>query len=167
MSCACGNPLRYGDKLKNGSCRECDDDFNEDLAELAGNDPLAIWTKEEEWDFWNGRGSVTFFITQNIPKHGVFEIEIEKVTGCAYGADEMIGLTDLITEILDFEKLKEGVTYTIEGLTVTWIRGDLYTTDDDAQYDFERLTHKIQWVRFLKQKLTNLWWQNIGWRLRK
>ena len=68
---------------------------------------------------------------------------------------------------LNIADLKEGHTYTIEKLTVVWTRGDGWTIDDDVDYYFENLKDEIQWFRFLKQKLTNLWWQNIEWRIRK
>ena len=67
----------------------------------------------------------------------------------------------------DIKDLKEGHTYTIEKLTVTWIRGDGWMTDDDVEYEYETLKDEIQLFRFIKQKLINYWWQHIGWKLRK
>ena len=124
-------------------------------------------TDENVADHWSGKGYIIFFVQQNIDN--VFEIEIEEYTGCAGGASETVGLEWLIHHELgiDRDKLKEGYTYTIQGLTAHFTRGDGWTTDDDVEYDYEVLTHKIQWFRYLKQKAINLWWQNIGWRIRE
>lgn len=124
-------------------------------------------TPEEEKDYWSGIGMIKFFVQQNIK--GVFEIEIEEATGCAGGAGEQIGLEYLIEHELgiNIAQLKEGHTYTIQELSVVWTRGDGWMTDDDVDYYFESIKDEIEWFRFLKQKLSNLWWQHIGWRLHK
>lgn len=124
-------------------------------------------TEEEERDFWVGFGHITFFVQQNT-KH-VFEIQIEDMSGCAGGLNEMVGLEWAIKNELgiELEQLKEGYTYTIQGLTAYFYPGDGWETDDDSEYDYEKLTYKIEPWRYLKQKLTNFWWQNIGWRFRK
>jgi len=124
-------------------------------------------SEEDEHHYWSGEGFIKFFVEQNIP--GVFEIEIEDSDGCAGGANETVGYDYLIKEMLgfDIEQFKEGHTYTIEKLTVVWTRGDGWMTDDDVEYDYESLKDEIELFRFIKQKLTNLWWQNIGWKLRK
>lgn len=129
-------------------------------------DDLYRPTPEEEREYWSGVGIIKFFVQQNIDN--VFEIEIEESTGCAGGAGEMLGLEWLIRcELgIDRDQLKQGHTYTIEGLTVQWFRGDGWTTDDDVEYSFESLKDEIEWFRFMKQKLINIWWQNIGWRIR-
>lgn len=126
-------------------------------------------TEEEEHDYWNGEGFIKFFVEQNIPEDDIFEIEVEDYAGCAGGANETIGFKYLIKDMLDFDidEFKEGHTYTITSLTVVWTRGDSWTTDDDVEYYYESLVDEIEWFRFLKQKLTNFWWQNIGWKLRK
>lgn len=125
--------------------------------------------EEDERHYWNGEGFITFFVQQNIPKDKIFEFEVDDYDGCAGGANETVGFDYLLTEMLDIDikNLKEGHTYTIEKLTVVWTRGDGYCTDDDVDYYFESLKDEIEWSRFIKQKLHNLWWQNIGWRLRK
>ena len=121
---------------------------------------------EDVANHWSGEGHITFFVQQNVPD--VFEIEIEDYSGCAGGMSETIGLEYAIkNELLqDSSRLREGYTYTINKLTAEFTRGDGWTTDDDLSWDFETLTHKIEPWRYLKQKLTNLWWQNIGWRLK-
>lgn len=122
---------------------------------------------EDEYHYWSGEGFIKFYVQQNIPKDDIFEFEVEDYDGCAGGANEGVGFDYLIKEMLglDISELKEGHTYTIEKLTVVWTRGDGWTTDDDVEYYFENLKDEIQWFRLIKQKLTNLWWQNIGWRL--
>lgn len=129
-------------------------------------DPYAP-SEEDERDHWSGEGFITFFVQQNLPE--VFEIEIDDYAGCAGGMGETIGLEYAIQHDLlhDISRLKEGYTYTINKLTADFTRGDGWTTDDDVNWDFDTLTHNIEPWRYLKQKLTNLWWQNIGWRLRK
>lgn len=128
-------------------------------------------TEEDKHNYWTGVGSITFFVQQNIDTgpYFVFEIEIEEYTGCAGGASETVGLDWLIHyELgLDSAKFKEGLTYTIHGLTAYFTRGDGWMTDDDVEYNFEIITYKIEWFKYLKQKVTNLWWQNIGWRIRE
>ena len=128
-------------------------------------------TEEDERNHWSGVGFITFFIEQNINTgpYPVFEMQIDDYGGCAGGASEFIGLDWLIHyELgLDRAKFKEGYTYTIKGLTAHFTRGDGWMTDDDVEYNFEIITYKIQPWRYLKQKLTNLWWQNIGWRIRE
>ena len=39
---------------------------------------------------------------------------------------------------------------------------DEWITDDDVDYYFENLKDEFQWFKLLKQKLTNLWRQNIN-----
>lgn len=128
-------------------------------------------TEEDEQNHWSGDGFITFFVQQNIDDgpYPLFDIEIEEYTGCAGGASETIGLYWLIHHELgiDKAKLKEGLTYTIHGLTAHFIRGDGWMTENDIEYTFETITYKIEWFRFLKQKMINLWWQNIGWRIKK
>ena len=126
-------------------------------------------SEEDERHFWNGEGFIKFYVEQNIPEDNIFEIEVEDSGGCAGGAHETVGFDYLIKEMLDFDikDLKEGHTYTIEKLTVTWIRGDGWMTDDDVEYEYETLKDEIQLFRFIKQKLINYWWQHIGWKLRK
>jgi hypothetical protein len=121
---------------------------------------------EDIANHWAGEGFITFFVQQNIPD--VFEIEIDDSCGCAGGMGETIGLEYAIKNELgiDLDTLKEGYTYTINKLTAYFTRGDGWTTDDDVSWDFESLTHTIEPWRYLKQKIANLWWQNIGWRLR-
>lgn len=124
---------------------------------------------EDERHHWNGEGFIKFYVQQNIPKNDIFEFEVEDYDGCAGGAHETVGFDYLIKEMLglDIAELKEGHTYTIEKLSVEWTRGDGWTTDDDVDYYFESLKDEIEWFRFIKQRIINLWWQNIGWRFRK
>lgn len=122
-------------------------------------DELYRPTPEEEKDYWSGPGHIVFFVEQNI--EDVFEIEIDDASGCAGGANEMVGYEYLIKEMLDIDisTLKEGHTYTIEGLNVVWTRGDGWTTDDDVDYYYSALHDKIEPWRWFKQKVTNLWWR--------
>jgi len=133
------------------------------------DEPYYEPTEEDERHFWNGEGFIKFYVEQNIPEDNIFEIEIEDADGCAGGASETVGYDYLIKEMLGFDikQFKEGHTYTIEKLTVVWTRGDGWMTDDDVEYYYENLKDEIEWFRFIKQKLFNIRWQNIGWKLRK
>lgn len=63
MACACGNTLRYGDELTSGFCRDCDDDFNDDLSDLTdaiedtimNQEPITSFTGDYRWlsNFWD------------------------------------------------------------------------------------------------------------------
>ena len=135
---------------------------------LEEDPPLYQPTEEEERHYWSGEGFIRFFVEQNIPKEGIFEFKVEDYDGCAGGADETVGFDYLIKDMLglDIRQFKEGHTYTIEKLTIIWTRGDGWITDDDMDYYYESIKDEIEWSRYLKQKLYNLWWQHIGWRFR-
>lgn len=122
---------------------------------------------EEERDYWVGIGFIEFYVQQNVPEIGLFEIEIIDSGGCARGAEETIGLYWLIKYELgiELEKLKEGVMYTIHGLNVSF--GDGWEIDASQEYNFTDLTYERNWFIFLKQKLYNIWWRNIGWKLKE
>ena len=131
-------------------------------------EPFFSPSPEDEHHYWCGEGFIRFYVQQNIPKDDIFEFEVEDYDGCAGGADETVGFDYLIKKMLglNIADLKEGHTYTIEKLTVVWTRGDGWITDDDVDYYYENLKDEFQWFKLLKQKLTNLWWQNIGWRMK-
>lgn len=121
-------------------------------------------TPEEERQHWVGKGHIEFFVEQNVP--GIFEIEIIDYSGCAGGLDETIGLDYAVKEFLvDVRELHEGVRYTIKGLTVSFTRGDGWTTDDDSDYEFEELEVHWSLLPWMKQKMFNIWWRQIGWKL--
>lgn len=132
---------------------------------VAEEDPFAP-SEEDERDFWNGEGSITFFVEQNIDD--IFEIEVLDYTGCVGGLQDTIGIEFYIEEYWGLRpELKEGVTYTLGGVNVEWTRGDGWTTDDDVEYYFDSITaHWVLWTR-AKTILYNLWWQNIGWKIRQ
>lgn len=130
-------------------------------------DDLYQPTEEDEAEFWNGKGHITFYVIQNTPD--VFEIEIEDWSGCAGGLQDTIGIDWYIKEcwgLQEDEDLKEGVSYTLHGLTAYWTRGDGWTTDDDVEYNFEDITSSWKLTTRIRQKLSNWWWRSIGWRLR-
>ena len=91
-------------------------------------------------DYWSGPGKIVFRVTQNHPD--CFEIDDVESTGCAGGLQEMMGSEDAIIHMLeiDVKDLKEGATYTIHDLTVKWIRGDGWITEDDVEYYYSRIT---------------------------
>jgi hypothetical protein len=130
-------------------------------------DDLYEPTPEEEAEYWNGKGFITFYVIQNTPD--VFEIEIEDWAGCAGGLDETMGIAWCIEHwwcLQKEETLKEGVSYTLHGLTSHWTRGDGWEIDDDVKYDFEEMTSSWKLTTRIRQKLSNWWWRSIGWRLR-
>lgn len=120
---------------------------------------------EEERDHWNGRGGIVFRVDQNIKD--CFEMEVLDYWGCVGGMEETIGVQYYIEDIWGLTpELKEGVTYTIKGVTVDWIRGDGWEIDDDVEYDFEEIIPEWKFWPRMKTMIYNLWWQNIGWRIR-
>lgn len=128
-------------------------------------EPLYQPTEQEEWDYWNGTGHIELYVIQN--DKDVFEFDVLDYSGCAGGASETVGFDYLITDMLYLTKeLKEGFSYTIHDLAVTWYRGDGWNTDDDVEYQFDRLERHFNPITYIKQKLSNLWWRSIGWRLR-
>ena len=122
-------------------------------------------TEEEERHYWNGPGYIKLYVIQN--DEDVFEFDVLDYDGCAGGADETVGFDYLITDMLGLQKdLKEGITYTIQNLTVRWYRGDGWTTDDDVDYDFDEIIIHFNPITWTRQKLYNFWWRTIGWRLK-
>lgn len=122
-------------------------------------------TEEDEREHWNGVGHVTFFVIQNVPD--TFEVEILDHSGCAGGLDETIGLEYYITDAWDLQgQVREGGTYTLNKLTVTWTRGDGWSTDDDVEYEFESITAQTTAVGYLLHKVKMIWWRQVQCRLR-
>lgn len=122
-------------------------------------------TEEEERDHWNGKGHIEFFVIQNVP--GTFEIEVLDYSGCAGGLQETLGIEYYLTEYWDLQdEVREGVTYTLHNVTVTWTRGDGWTTDDDVEYDFELITHHATTIGYLPYKIKMIWWRAVGCHIR-
>lgn len=122
-------------------------------------------TDEEMADYWSGEGHIEFYVIQNAK--GVFEIEVTDCSGCAGGLGEMLGLEYAIEHELgvDRNELREGYTYTLHKLTVYHTRGDGWEIEPDSRYYFEEMTGTTTPWRYLSQKISNIWWRNIGWRL--
>lgn len=149
--------------------------FDIDKAEMVSIDHDWQPSEEEERDFWNGEGSLIFTVISNRPAShphdDVFEIEIEEYTGCVGGFNEGVGIEWGLKEGylgIDRSELKEGYQYYAGEITVSWTRGDGWTTDDDSDYyvgDF--YGNRLPLVQYLKLKITNAWWFNIGWRIRQ
>lgn len=136
------------------------------MAEFTIAEDIYQPTDEEERDYWSGPGSLTVYVSQN---HGdVFEFEEIEYTGCVGGAIETVGLDYLLTDMLSLKKeLKEGYTYTIHNITVVWTRGDGWMSDDDVDYYYDHIERHFAPFQFLKQKISNIWWRSIGWRICK
>lgn len=129
-------------------------------------------SEEEERDYWNGEGSLIFTVTANRYLHDdIFEIEIEEYTGCVGGFEDSIGIEWGLKEgyfDIDRSELKEGYKYYANEVTVSWTRGDGWTTDDDVDYYIgEFYGNRLPLIQYLKLKITNAWWFNIGWRIRQ
>lgn len=122
-------------------------------------------TVEEERDHWNGQGHIEFFVNQNVDN--CFEIEILDSSGCAGGLEETLGINYAIYEGIidvDLSELRQGFTYKIHGLNVTWFQGDGWEIDDDSEYSFTELTRTYKLWPLIKHTLFMFWWQNIGWK---
>jgi hypothetical protein len=124
-------------------------------------------SEEEERDFWNGEGNLVFTVLSNRPD--VFEINIEEYSGCVGGFNEGIGIEwGLKDGYLDIDpsELHEGYTYYCDEITVSWYKGDGWTTDDDSDYYVGNIrSERLPLIKYLKLKLHNAWWFNIGWRI--
>lgn len=136
------------------------------------DDDLFGMTKEEweesQRDHWNGKGHIEFFVIQN--SGDTFEIEVEDYSGCAGGMHESVGIDYYIKDCWCLNEdpenpLREGVYYTLHDLTVTWTRGDGWTTDDDVEYDFGAMTHHTTLWLYLSHKVKMIWWRKVGWRI--
>lgn len=117
-------------------------------------------------DYWNEEGSLTFHVLSYDPnaKYYPYELEEEEWTGCVGGLLETIGLDYAIHDgVLDVGKLHIGMTYELTGITVTYTRGDGFSTDDDCDYYVKSVKKVFYPHRFLKA----WWWHLIGWRIRK
>lgn len=132
-------------------------------------DDLYEPTDEDLAEHWNGEGCIVFYVIQNTSD--VFEIEVIDWSGCAGGLQDTLGIEYYITNcwcLQEDEVLKEGVTYTLDKLTVQWFKGDGWEIDDDVEYDFEEIYETpTRWklATRIRQKLSNWWWRSIGWRI--
>lgn len=128
------------------------------------------WTQEDEANYWNGVGTLKILVTLNIPSEEIFEFDILEATGCLCGADEIIGIDYLLKEIWGVQSykypFKEGMIYTFHNVSVTWTKGDGFTTDDDVDYYFGPLTYTWRPWTWFKTWISAKWWKHIGWRIR-
>lgn len=127
-------------------------------------------SEDEERDFWNGTGHLYFGVTANRNgKDDVFEIDIYEYSGCVGGFGEGVGIEWGLKEGylgIDRHELKEGYTYLLDEVTVSWFKGDGWTTDDDSEYyvgDFQET--RLPLKKYLKLLIQNAWWFNIGYRI--
>lgn len=134
--------------------------------------------EEEERDFWAGEGNLVFTVTANQPRtkglywdDGVFEVDIEEYSGCLGGFNEGIGIEWGLKEgylNVDPSELQEGYTYFLDEVTVSFTRGDGWTTDDDSDYYVGGFRcERLPLIPYLKLKLRNVWWFNIGYKIRE
>lgn len=122
-------------------------------------------SEEDIRDYWCGKGAITFTVTEHDPEARFcpFGFEVEDYSGCVGGLDESLGITYSLNErVLDVGKLRLGVTYYVEEITVVFTRGDGWTTDDDADYYVGSVKTKIHLIPFLKA----WWWHLVGWRIK-
>ena len=124
------------------------------------------FTWEDEKEYWSGKGHLVFRTVSCDPadRFPSWEIEVEEYSGCIGGLHESVGITYAINQhILDGPKLRLGWTYIYKDITVTFTRGDGWTTDDDADYyvgSYEEVFKLGPW-------LSAWWWHLVGWRFKK
>ena len=121
---------------------------------------------EDLKDHWNGEGHLIFHVLSHDKNRNFepFEIEWDDYSGCVGGLNDTLGIEHAVNEgILDVGKLRIGMTYEIQGISVYWTRGDGWTTDDDVEYEIESVNQIFYLHRFIKA----WWWHLIGWRIRK
>ena len=121
------------------------------------------WVPDEEYEreHWNDKGHIEFFVTQNVPSQNLFEIEVMDYSGCAGGLNETLGIDWMIKQWGIQDELREGVTYTLHNLTVTWTRGDGWEIDDDVEYDFTHMTSHATALGYLSHKIHMIWWRKV------
>jgi hypothetical protein len=138
--------------------------MNLDFEMKSIEDPIEDWDEEDQRQYWNGDGHIEFFVIQN---HGdTFEVEVLDYSGCAGGLSETLGIEYVITDMWCLNKdpeyiFREGVTYTIHDLSVTWTRGDGWNTDDDVDYDFGKITSHATAIGYLSHKIKMIWWRQV------
>ena len=130
------------------------------------------WDEEAEKNHWNGIGSLTIFVTLIIPEDNIFEYELLDYSGCMEGAQEILGIDYLLKDMWRVDKdpdlnLREGVEYRFIGITVEWIQGDGWTTDDDVDYLMGSVHASFRFIPWFHTKMEALWWKYIGWRIKK
>lgn len=122
-------------------------------------------SEEELKDYWSGEGHLIFTVISHSKEasYNPYEINYDDYSGCVGGLNETLGIDYAVNEgILDVGKLRLGVTYYVEDITVVWTSGDGWTTDDDVDYYVGSVKTKIHLIPFIKA----WWWHLIGWRLR-
>ena len=142
-------------------------DFEQILHDAKEEECNSHWTETDEYEHWNGSGHIEFFVHQNVP--GTFEIDITDYSGCAGGLQETLGIEYCIEDIWCLHqamKLREGVTYTLHDLEVTWTRGDGWCTDDDVEYDFGDITSHATAIGYLSHKIKMIWWRKVQCHIR-
>ena len=128
-------------------------------------------SEEEERDFWAGEGHLVFLVTSNRKDEDldVFEIEIEEYSGCLGGFNEGMGIEWGLKEGylgIDRSELHEGYVYELLEVSVSFTRGDGWTTDDDSEYYVgDLIARRLPLFQYLKLKINNAWWFNIGWKI--
>lgn len=144
-----------------------------EFAELVEIEDSYELSDEDLHDHWNAPGGIIFRVDQNIIGKNcddimdTFEIEVLDSWGCAGGLDEGMGIDYCIEHYWGLRpELKEGVTYTLHNVNVEWYRGDGWEIDDDVEYYYDDMTADYKFWERAKIVLFNLWWQNIGWRVR-
>lgn len=139
------------------------------LETLEDTDDWYAPSEEDERDFWCGTGHIEFRVIQNCPD--IFEIEVLDYSGCAGGLNEGCGIDWWLTSEICLQEdpgitLREGCTYTIHDLTVQFTRGDGWTTDDDAEYEFDDITMNWELFPYLWHKLDMIWHRQVRCRFR-
>lgn len=122
-------------------------------------------TEEDIKEHWAGEGHLVFKVLSydKTKSYMPYEIEYLDYSGCVGGLDETLGIEYSVNEgILDVGKLHIGVTYTVNGITAHFTRGDGWTTDDDVEYEVESVTKEL----VLPEWLYAWWWHLVGHRIR-
>lgn len=123
--------------------------------------------EEPPSSYYNGIGFLEFFVVQNYKD--TFEFEIVDSNGCAGWLQEGLGVDYALTEewIAPLKDLKEGATYRVHDITVHYVRGDGWTTDDDEDWEFGNVTQiDKKPVRQALYKAKMIWWRAIGCHIR-
>lgn len=122
---------------------------------------------EIEWDMGPGHLEIYVSLNTGTGRDRTFEFEVIDYSGCVDWMQEGVGFDYWLTDMSGVVgELKAGCTYVFHDITVSFIRGDGWTIDDDEEWEFSEL--KMRWNLWTwgKQTLINAWWLTLGYRIR-
>ncbi len=130
-----------------------------DIQEFGEHEDAHHMTSEEEKDYYSGVGKLVIFIIQNTKDN--FEFDVLESSGCARWLCEGLGADYALTEewFGSLAWYKEGTTCAIEDISVNYIRGDGWATDDDEEWDYGARHKTAKPLALLLYKIEIIAWR--------